>query len=123
MTPGSNLFKRAIRAIKPTTIQYLAYTDRTLNAARQWVPGYAAAVPITASVQMVARSVYGDYGLDFQKVYLKVFAATNIIDVQRDTSSDRFIWNGWIYQVDSNNDWFVQDGWVSCIAVRIQRVT
>lgn len=122
-TPGSNLFKQAIKVIRPTQIPYLRFTSRTLNAARQWVPGYDDAVGITASVQMVPRSVYAQYGLDMQKIYIKVFAAEGLIDIQRDTSSDRLQWNGALFQIDSNNDWFLQDGWMSCLAVKIGKVT
>lgn len=101
----------------------MAYTDRTKNSARQWVPSYATPVPITASVQMVPRVLYSENGLDLQKRYIRVYCEQHLLDVDRDTSSDQFIWNGGLYQIDSNNDWSVQDGWIMCLAVYIKRST
>ena len=120
-TPGSNIFKRASKLIKLQTIQYYAATGRTPNAARQWVPAFAAAAPLRASVQMVPRSSYADLGLDFNKVYVNIFAAANLVDLQRDTSGDRFIWAGDLYQMQNENSWFVQDGWASALAVRYKQ--
>jgi hypothetical protein len=119
VNPGSNLFLRAIRLIKPTTVQYLKFSGRTQNAARQWVAAFETAVPIQASVQAVARSSYTDMGLDFQKNYIKIFAAANLVNIKRDSSGDRFIYNGMLYQIEDQNTWFLLDGWASCIAVEV----
>jgi hypothetical protein len=119
MTPGSNLFLRALRLIKPTEVDYLAANGRTLNTARQWVPQFAAPVTIKASVQVVARSAYHNLGLDFQKNYIKIFVAAHFVNLARDTSGDRFVVNGKAYQINDQNDWFVQDGWASCMAVEV----
>jgi hypothetical protein len=117
--PGSNLFLRAIRLIKPTTIQYLKFSGRTQNTARQWVSAFETAIPIQASVQAVSRSSYTDMGLDFQKNYIKVFAAIDLVNIKRDSSGDRFIYNGMMYQIEDQNTWFLLDGWASCIAVEV----
>lgn len=117
--PGINIFRIASRVIKPTKVQYMRYLGRTLNAARQYVPQYDTSVYIMASVQPVDRSVYALYGLDVQKNYITVFAAVDTIDIQRDTSSDIFVWNGAQWQIDSKNDWVAQDGWMSCKAVKL----
>jgi hypothetical protein len=118
-TPGSNLFRRAIKLIKPTTIQYYRWNGRTLNAVKQWISDYAPAVTIKASVQSVPRSVYKQFGLELQKQYIKFFAPVDFFDLARDTAGDKVVWNGRLYQINSQTDWFVQDGWASCIAADV----
>ena len=122
-TPGSNLFAQAIRLIAPTRIQYFEYTGRTQNAARQWVASFAEPVELIASVQMVPRAKYVQYGLDFQRQYIKVWASQDFIDLARDASGDKFTWGGSVYQLESQNTWFLQDGWASCMAVEIGPIT
>jgi hypothetical protein len=117
--PGSNLFNRASRLIKPTSVQYFQFTSRALNAARQWVPTYADPVALAASVQAVDRSTYVQFNLDFQKNYIRLYASQDIIDLKRDHSGDRFTWNGVLYQIDDQNSWFAQDGWASCLAIEV----
>lgn len=123
MIPGSNLFIAASRLIQPTPIQYYSFANRAVNAARQWVPSYAAPVTLQASVQAVPRNSYQKLGLDFQNNYVKVFAAANIIDLGRDTSGDRFVFDGNLYQIESENSWFLRDGWASCIAIELGAFT
>lgn len=118
-TPGSNLFKRAIKLIKPTTIQYFKYDGRTLNDVKQWISTFAAPTDITASVQAVPRSVYKQFGLDLQKQYIKFFAPVDFFDLSRDTAGDKVVFNGRLYQINSQTDWFVQDGWASCLAADV----
>ncbi len=119
MIPGSNLLRSALRLIKPTQILYLQATGRTQNAVKQFVATFADPVPLMASVQAVNRDTYNELGLDFQKNYIKVFASKNIVDLGRDTSGDRLIFNGKLYQIESQVDWFVMDGWASCLAVYV----
>lgn len=119
MNPGSNLFLSAIKLIKPTTIDYMKYKGRTINSARQWAPEYELPVTIQASIQNVNRKAYTQLGLDFQKNYIKIYVASNLIGLERDASSDRFRYNGREYQMDSGNNWYMQDGWSSCIAVEL----
>lgn len=59
-------------------------------------------------------------GLDFNKFYVNVFASLQIVDLQRDTSGDRFIYNGDLYQMSNGQSWYQQDGWATCLAVRIK---
>jgi hypothetical protein len=119
--PGTNLLKKASKLIKFTTIQYYTAGARTLNAARQWVPGFAAATPLRASVQAVNRSSYAEMGLNFNSFYVQVYASLNIIDLQRDSSGDRFIYSNDLYQMENGQSWFEQDGWATCLAVRIKQ--
>jgi hypothetical protein len=119
LTPGSNLLAQALRLIKPTTIQYLKYSGRTLNAARQYVASFDAPVDVLVSLQAVARSAYKNLDLDFQRNYLKVFAQLDTVDIARDSSGDRFVINGKYYQIEGQNNWFAVDGWASCLIVEV----
>lgn len=123
MIPGSNLFNIATRLIKPVPVPYYQYKDRVLNAARQWVSGFEAPVKIMASVQAVKRSSYKQLGLDFQKNYTKIYAAVNLINIDRDSAGDQFIFNGMVYQLEENTRWFVIDGWASALGVEVRRAT
>lgn len=118
--PGGNLLRKASKLIKFQTVQYYTATSRTLNAARQYVPGFSAAVPLRASVQAVNRSSYAEMGLNFNSFYAQVYASLNMVDLQRDSSGDRFIYNGDLYQMENGQSWFAQDGWATCLAVRIK---
>jgi hypothetical protein len=119
LIPGANLFVQAIRLITPTQIPYLKFLSRGKNAALQYTPVFADPVMITASVQAVNRNKYQELGLDFQKRYIKIFTQTDIIDLARDTSGDRVIFNGRLFELNSETDWFAMDGWSSCLAVDI----
>lgn len=119
MIPGSNLLSQALTRIAPTEIQWLQFTGRELNDVRQWVSSFADPVTILASVQAVPRSRYESLGLDFQKRYISIFALTNIADLTRNESGDRFIWGGRLYEVPSKTDWIPQDGWNEIIAVDV----
>lgn len=119
MIPGANLFRAATRIIATSTIQYLKANGRTQNSARQFIASFDAPEPLQASVQAVSRNKYQQLGLDFQKRYIKIFAAQDIIDLGRDTSGDRIIFNGRLYELNSETDWFVVDGWASCLAADV----
>lgn len=118
--PGSNLLNQAFRVIKPSEIQYMKWNGRSLNAARQYVDTYDAAVPMKASVQAVDRSRYLEMGLDFQKDYVRIWARADLISLDRDYSGDLFIWNGKQYKLNDDTDWDVMDGWARATAVRIR---
>lgn len=117
--PGSNLLKQALKVIKPTTIQYVKFNGRVLNAARQYIDSYDAPAPLKASVQAIARDKYQDLGLDLQKNYIKMWASENLIDLKRDYSGDYFIYGGVKYKLNNQTHWYIQDGWASAIAIDI----
>jgi hypothetical protein len=119
-SPGSNLLKRARKLIKFGSVQYYATTGRTMNSARQWIASFAAATTLNASVQAVPRSVYQKEGLDFNKFYVRVYAPAAMATLDRDTSGDRFIYNGDLYAFSDGENWFLQDGWSTVLAVRIK---
>lgn len=119
--PGSNLLRTALRVIQPQTFDYYAYTSRTANAAGFLVTNYADPISLQGSVQPVARTMYLQAGLDFQKDYVTFFVSQNVIDVQRDVAGDKMIYGGRTYQCESlNGDWFRQDGWDAILCVKIK---
>lgn len=120
MIPGINLLKLANRLIAFQSIQYYVANGRTLNAVKQFVPEFAAPVALRASVQAVNRNSYAAMGLNFNAFYVQVYASLNMVDLQRDSSGDRFIYNGDLYQMSQGNSWFQQDGWATCLATRIE---
>jgi hypothetical protein len=119
--PGSNLLNRARKLIKFGSVRYFAATGRTMNSARQWVTTFVEdEKPLSCSVQAVARSLYSKQGLDFNKFYVNVWASRAMVSIDRDTSGDRFIYNGALYAFSDGYDWFEQDGWATVLAVRIK---
>lgn len=119
MIPGSNILKQALSIIASQTISYYKATGRSLNAIGQYITTYASPVSILGSFQPVPRTLYQVYGLDFQKSYFTFYTSTNLIDVQRDVSPDKIVFNSQTYQCISNNDWFAIDGWVGMLCVLI----
>lgn len=117
--PGSNLLLRAKRLIRFSTVDYFSFKSRTLNDVRQWIPEFDPSFKLSASVQAVQRDTYTQYGLDFQRNYVRLYAAHNIIDLERDSSGDRFIYNGRLFQLESQFTWWHEDGWDRCLAVEI----
>jgi hypothetical protein len=117
--PGSNLLNRAARLIRLMPIDYYAAAARSANAVGQYVPTFQAPVVIQASVQAVPRDTYVKMGLDLQRNYWMIYTSINAVDLERDSSGDRFVFNNRMCQIESNNSWFLSDGWVGCLAVEV----
>lgn len=120
MIPGSNLLKTALTVIAPQTVAYYQTTGRSVNDIGEYVTAYAAPVNINGSFQAVPRSVYEQYGLDFQKNYSIFYTNSNLIDVQRNVSPDKIVFNSKDYICESANaDWFSVDGWKGILCVLV----
>lgn len=119
--PGSNLLRQARSLIKFQTVEYFPFVSRQLNASRQWVSTFGASFQLSASVQAVPRSRYADMGLEFNGEYIQLYAMLDIVDLRRDSSGDRLIWNGDLYQMESGKSWFIQDGWAQALAVKVKQ--
>jgi len=119
--PGSDLLGVAMGLINPQSVEYYRNTGRTAGSVTgREKPTFADMVEVdTGSVQSVPRSRYAYYGLDVQKNYINWYVEQTVIDVQRDFSGDRLVWNGRIFQLTSALDWYGQDGWVGVICVDI----
>jgi hypothetical protein len=120
MIPGQNIFKMASMAIGLQTVTWKKFVSRSISDVGIDIPVYDNGTIIKASIQPVSRSVYEQNGLDLQKNYVTIFTSHELIDVQRDHSSDRIIYNGSTFQLLANQgDWFTVDGWNNYLAVRI----
>lgn len=118
--PGSNLLTMALRAIKRQKVFYYQAIDRSINSIGQYITAFAAPVLIEGSFQTVPRSMYEQFGLDFNRDYYIFYTVTPIIDVQRDVSNDRLAFEGNLYQCEANNTWIGTDGWLGVICCRLQ---
>jgi hypothetical protein len=119
MIPGANLLRMALTAIAPQTVEYYAYTSRTLNAVGMYVTTFAEPVDVQGSFQPVPRALYQQLGLDFTKNYAMFYATQQLGDVTRDRTGDQLAFNGKRWQIEAANDWHAVDGWngVLCIEV------
>lgn len=122
MIPGSNLLDEAFAAIDTQTIAWRKYLGRAANSVGIFVPQYDADVNVEASVQAVQNDVYKQFSLDWQKDFRTLYLSQDVIDLRRDSSSDRFLIGAKLYQVTSEVPWFEIDGWVGLIVVRIDQL-
>lgn len=119
LIPGSNLLDDAFELIGTQTIRYRYFDTRTKNMQFQWVSEFTAWFELEASVQRVPRVQYVQFNLEFQRNYVQVYASLGMVDLDRDTSGDQFVYNGRLFQLESQGTWFQQDGWATCLAVDI----
>ena len=118
-TPSSNLLAQALTVIKPSPIKFFKTLGRSSNDIGLLVSQYADPVTVMASVQAVARNVYEQFGLDFQKNYIQIWLQVGVIDINRDTSGDQVDWNCRRYECKSDDNWYNVDGWMSVMCVDI----
>ena len=118
MIPGANILSMALTAIGKSSFSYLAFVSRTPNSIGQDIASYAPAATLQGSVQPVPRSLYQQYGLDFQRNYINVYVSKAVIDVTRDVSGDMIAFNGNSYQCLSVTPWVAIDGWNSVLCVQ-----
>lgn len=119
MIPGSNILQAALQVIARSSFCYYAFESRTPNAVGQDVTTYAAPVTLQGSVQPVPRSLYQQYGLDFQRNYVNVYVSQTVLDVTRDVSGDQILFNGRTYQCVSVTPWSAIDGWSAVLCVQV----
>lgn len=119
--PGGNLLNTALRIIARQQFQYIAYKDRVLQPNGQYLANYKPAVTLSGSVQPVPRELYQQYGLDFQKTALNFYVSKDVLDVERDVSGDKMIFQCRTYQCESVNPWIGIDGWVVVMCVLVPR--
>ncbi|ATW57887.1 hypothetical protein CNR33_00041 [Pseudomonas phage tabernarius] len=117
--PGSNLLNQAFTSINQQNVLYRAFSGRTLNSQRQYISGFAEPGGFRCSVQSVDRSQYVQFGLEFQRNYVELFASLDLVDLERDSAGDQFIYAWRIYQLESQGTWKEQDGWANAMAIDI----
>jgi hypothetical protein len=117
-----NLLGMALTLIPKQPFSYYAFIERKLQPNGLDLAIYAQPQTLTGSVQPIPRSLYQQYGLDFDKYYLTFYVSKSIIDVARNVSGDAMAYNGNYYQCESKTDWFPQDGWVAVLAVQVPSI-
>ena len=117
--PGGNLLKKAFKIIDKDTFIYRQFKSRTTNSIGIDVPEFEDDVELKGSVQAVPRKLYQEHGLDWKKKYITIYSSDTIEGVDRDTSGDRIIFNGKLFQVLDETNWIPIDGWngVMCVEV------
>ena len=119
LVPGSNLLNMAFNLIARQTFSYIANLGRTTNDIGQYIQTYADPVTITGSLQPFPRSLFQQYGLDFNKDYVTFFIPQSAVDVERNFSGDEFVFNSIKYQALFKTNWFQIDGWIGIVCVKV----
>ena len=117
--PGNNLLKKALKVIDQDTFIYRQFKDRTTNSIGIDVPEYEDDVELKGSLQAVPRRLYQQHGLDWKKNYITIYSSDTIEGVNRDTSGDRVVFDGKLFQVLDENDWTPIDGWNGVVCVQV----
>ncbi len=119
MFPGSDLLDVAFDVIDTVDLDYYQYNGREKNSIGFLTTLYKPKVKISGSFQPVAKQVYYQFGLDFQKKYYYLFAEVDFLDVGRDVAGDQVSFSGRRYQCESATPWFAIDGWSQILLVDI----
>ena len=114
-----NIHNMAMTIQKKQTLAWRKTTGDTINEIGYAVTTYSPAVNIIGSFQPVPKSVYQQYGLDFQKSYFTFYTNNAIGDITRGVSGDQFDYKGCTYQCLSLNDWFDFGGWIGVLCVLV----
>jgi hypothetical protein len=109
----------AFGLIGQQVVQWSSFLGLVTNAAGVKVPTWDAPTALGGSFQPVARTLYQQLGLDFNKNYANFYASADIMDVLRNKTGDRLAYAGRTYQVLSNNDWIAQDGWKGVLCIEV----
>lgn len=118
MIPGINLLNMALSIIGTQTVSYYKANGRTLGVQKQYITTYDDPLTLEGSFQPVTRNIQQIYGLDLNKTYVILYVSQELIDVQRDVSSDKVIFGSQTYIcVQADGPWFKIDGWVGMLMV------
>lgn len=71
------------------------------------------------SVQPVSRNKYQNLGLDFSKMYIRIWDVELINVLSRSENADKIIFNGGIYKALPDLDWSNSGDWNSVLCVRV----
>lgn len=125
MIPGLNLLALALTVITSNSVNYFAFANRVTQPNGVDLTTYHPFITITqGSLQPVDRSLYKEYGLDWEKTYYVWYVPNlNASDIARDTSADIIEADGNRLQLAGGTDWFARDGWKSFLAVVIGPAT
>jgi hypothetical protein len=119
ITPGSNLLKYALKAIKPQLVAWHKFKSRERNESGDFVSSYEPVRNIKGSFQTVPRTMYQQMNLDWTSAYATFYTAEPLGEVKKGEGGDQVTFMGSRYQVVDNNDWYQIDGWVGVLLVQI----
>ena len=119
MIPGSNILNAALSVIGSQYFDYYKFLARQTNTIGVDVTVYENPILLSGSIQPVPQNTYAAMGLDFQKNYINIYVSKDTLDINRDISGDKIIFNNEQYKCVSNTDWFAMDGWTSILAVKV----
>lgn len=114
-----NLLNQAMSIIPNQIVEYHKFAGMAANANGFEVATYEAPETLRGIVQPVKRSMYERLGLLLQKKYVTLWIRQNTIDLNRDTSGDKFIFAGATFKLESKTNWHPVDGWDEVLAVKI----
>lgn len=114
-----NLLAATQSVIGKQQYQFKKWLGKTTNAAGFKIDSYAEPVNRSGSVQPVSRSKYEHLGLDFSKIYIKIFDVDLIDVLNRTENADQIIWQGGVYKAMPNMDWSKSGSWNSVLCVRV----
>ena len=116
----NNLLNTALRVIPKQSIDYYRFLSRTTNEVGRDVSIYADPLKVIGSLQAVSWDRLQFLGLDSEKEYVAFYTASDLLNIERDTSGDQLAYQGKRYQIIGKpNDWVRQDGWNGVLCVRI----
>lgn len=115
----NNLYNIARRVIPRDDIKLSKFIGNNVNDVGQLVPTYAEPIAIDGVFQPVAKDLYEQLGLDYNKHYRVLYTDVNIAEIDNNASSDRILFAGDTYQALYKNNWFVYNGWVGVLCVRL----
>lgn len=121
MIPGNNIYKQAIKTIKPQSFTYLEYNSTTTNSIGNDVPSFKPYENIKGSIQAVDGQLVQKLGLDWRKNYIKIYSEHEILSVDRNRQNDRVEFNNKKYQAESTKNWSAIDGWTGALFVEVDK--
>ena len=114
-----NLLNQALAVLRKTPITYEQYASQNVGFGGVAQNSYNAPITVSnAIVQPLSNRLYKDYGLDFQKRYIRIFLSSNALALENGNASpDRITYEGSTWIVISVKQWYLYDGWNEIIAI------
>jgi hypothetical protein len=119
LIPGSNLLGMALGVIGAQSIVFYRATGRTQNPRGDWVPTYAAGVPVEGSWQPVDSRKYAELGLDLKRKYFNFYTRELVLSADREQSPDIATRDGRRYETVGTTPWNTVDGWQAAMFVDV----
>lgn len=114
-----NLLNQALATLRKTPISYEQYASQNVGFGGVAQNSYNAPITVSNAIaQPLSNKLYKDYGLDFQKRYMRFFLSSNALALENsNVSPDRITYEGTTWIVISVKQWYLYDGWNEIIAI------